>query len=252
VRYNLVEVHGVIFHGGDSQGPAIDVSTSTVRALRAGRVAILVVTQVHRAGILARAAKQVDVDGAIAAGSLIMLDAVDVIDRVTSRGYPDPDRFETTIGQTIRDLAGRGALVYAYGEAVGLLWQAGQYPAAVRLEQLWNGLARRFSFELECGYPIDVLGDDFEATAVDGVLRAHTHVLGGERETRLALAIDRAFGEILGGVAEATPHPNCSDPRGPWAALPRAEAAILWLKAARPDRSAEVLERAREYYGRSA
>jgi hypothetical protein len=64
-----------------------------------------------------------------------------------------------------------------YGEMVGLLWQAGEYPAAIRLEQLWHRLMKAVDFSLYCAYPIDIFGRGFEAGLIDALLCAHTHLL---------------------------------------------------------------------------
>lgn len=223
------------------------------RALRKAGAALLVVMPAHRQAILASVSEKCDVKQALEVGSLVVFDALETLDRVSFRGYPDPVRFQTVIGRTIQDATATRSPVYAYGEMVGLLWKAAQYPAALRLEQLWNGMCRRFPLALHCGYPIDVLSDGFEATVVGGILHAHDRVLAGERAEQLATAVDRAVGEILGSEARSPrSYPVGCDPRGPWAALPRAEATILWLKSAWPKQAGEVLERARRYYELSA
>ena len=43
----------------------------------------------------------------------------------------------------------------AFGEMVALLWAQGKRDAALRLEALWNDLAKRMSFALCCAYPAE-------------------------------------------------------------------------------------------------
>ena len=56
---------------------------------------------------------------------------------------------------------------------VALLWEAGQVSLAIELEELWNGLAARFPFSLQCGYPASVLDAPEHADAVADVRRLH-------------------------------------------------------------------------------
>ena len=200
--------HSASFYGSDSPGLTAAVALHAVSALRNAGTALLVVTPAHRQAILASVSAKCDVKKALDVGALVVFDALETLDRVSFRGYPDPVRFQTVIARTVEDVTGTRSPVYAYGEMVGLLWKAAQYPAALRLEQLWNGLCRRFPLALHCGYPIDVLSEGFEASAVGAILHAHDRVLAGERAEQLATAVDRALGEILaigGAVAAAVP-----------------------------------------------
>src|ERR1043166_5358939 len=44
----------------------------------------------------------------------------------------------------------------AFGEMVALLWAEGKRDATIRLEEFWNELAEKYTFDLLCGYPIAV------------------------------------------------------------------------------------------------
>ena len=55
-------------------------------------------------------------------------------------------------------------VVRAYGEMVDLLWKDGNIEGAIALEELWNGLAVKYSFNLLCAYS---MGNFFK--------EAHTH-----------------------------------------------------------------------------
>lgn len=129
---------------------------------------------------------------------------------------------------------------------VGLLWSRGQFPAAIRLEQLWNRLQERARFCLYCAYPVDVFGRDFQATIVDPLLCAHTHVVSDDSAARLETAIDHAMREVLD--CSERRHAAAARGRRAWATLPPAESAILWLRRNAPDRVDDVLLRARQYF----
>ena len=77
-------------------------------------------------------------------------------------GLPDAELFETHVGSLAKDLCGRYGRVRAYGEMVGRLWAERAYSAAIELEMLWNDLVDSVGFDLYCGYPIDVLSEDFQ------------------------------------------------------------------------------------------
>ena len=79
---------------------------------------------------------------------------------------------------------------------VGCLWAAKQYPAAIRIEQLWGRLRAETPFNLYCGYPIDIFGDEIEHGTVDALfLAAYTHLLAdGARERGARSRIGRAGG----------------------------------------------------------
>jgi hypothetical protein len=48
-------------------------------------------------------------------------------------------------------------------------------PAALRLEQLWNRAATRFSFSLLCGYAMSSFFND--SSAFEAVCAEHTHIM---------------------------------------------------------------------------
>ena len=75
-------------------------------------------------------------------------------------GVPEPERFATIVGGIIARAAEGGRQVRVFGEMVALLAAAGDQPAALRLEQLWNELQRQRAFPLVCAYPLDAFGGD--------------------------------------------------------------------------------------------
>jgi hypothetical protein len=128
---------------------------------------------------------------------------------------------------------------------VGVLWESGQYTAAIRLEELWNALLSQRDFELFCAYPIDVLGASFQSAEIDSVLCTHSNVIASR--SSLEDALDQAIGDVLGTNAGALQGLMTSHYWPAWATLPRAEATILWLRSNAPDHADAILERAREY-----
>jgi signal transduction histidine kinase len=75
---------------------------------------------------------------------------------------------------------------------VNLLWRAGNPDAAIRLEELWNQLARGRSFALLCGYAMSNFGHEHDAERFAEVCRSHSRVVPTERYQRLADADSRS------------------------------------------------------------
>lgn len=150
-----------------------------LRALRAKGVALVIATRAHLSEIaprLERAAR------GPRAAKLICLDAETTLAGFMVDGWPDEERFFATIGTLVADAARRAksAPIHAFGEMVALLGAAGQYDAALRLEMLWNELARRHAFTLFCAYPHALFSDPEQRAVFGAICRAHGRVLPSE------------------------------------------------------------------------
>jgi hypothetical protein len=209
---------------------------------------IVIATSGHRTAFI-RELKRL---GAIAPsgsdqGSLTLLDAADVLARIMVAGAPDAATFDEVVGTMVRNAVRDGSALYAYGDMVGELWKAKRYAAAAKLEHLWNMLRAVVDFDLFCAYPVDMLTEPFEANAVDAILRSHTHLLPSGPDGDLESALHRAFGELAG--ADDTLVKRVREFHEPaWASMPDAEAMIIWLRHAMPDRAPAILELAERYY----
>jgi PAS domain S-box-containing protein len=96
---------------------------------------------------------------------------------------PDARRFRTVVGGVIeKSLVGReGSAVCAYGEMVDLLWKDGNPAGAIRLEDLWNQLAKRYDFSLLCAYSMANFARAADAEHFGTICAQHTHVVPTER-----------------------------------------------------------------------
>jgi hypothetical protein len=149
--------------------------------LQAGASLIVAATAPHRARFAADlAAAGIDVAAARAAGRLVDLDAARTMDRFLTSDWPGPGGFESEVGGLVEHASTAGP-VRIYGEMVTLLWQAGHVDAAIELEALWTGLARRLPFTLLCAYPAQANRGDHLADALDEVRRMHSSVTGVSR-----------------------------------------------------------------------
>jgi len=144
-----------------------------------GGVAVTIATPEHRLAFEQRIAKAgVDVPEAGARGDYLALDAEQTARRLVTGGRLDRARFELVIGDLIHRATSAGRPVRVYGELVAELWGDGLVAGAVELEELWNGLGRRYPFGLWCGYPA-VRGADRQLTeVVTDVCRHHSMVIG--------------------------------------------------------------------------
>jgi signal transduction histidine kinase len=162
--------------------------------LRNGESAIVIATPTHRDGIERRLkAQRVDVADARRAGRYHPLDAAETLSKLCVDGWPDPVRFGEVVGGTVgrAATAASDGRVRAFGEMVALLWEDGRRDAALRLEQLWNELARSHAFSLVCGYPMSAFGAHDDLDAFAAVSSLHTEIVPTETYTELAEPEDR-------------------------------------------------------------
>lgn len=173
-------------------------------------------------------------------GQILFLDAQNLLDRLRIDGELDWARFERIVGGVLAQVrpAQLQASSRAYGEMVGLLWTAGEFDDALKLEGFWNRILCGGDFQLFCAYPIDVFSAEFYTPAVQSVLRAHSHLMSSGESLALKAAVDRAAGQVF-KTRDGSLRTD----------LPEGEAKILWLRENVPTDAGEILSRARHHYG---
>jgi hypothetical protein len=112
---------------------------------------------------------------AIAANRLVILDAVQTLDKIMRQDAPNPVAFDEVVGTLVGRLS-NDQRVCIYGEMVDVLAARGNYRAAQQLEELWNALGRREWFLLFCGYASGHFGDPKTARALAAICAAHSHL----------------------------------------------------------------------------
>ncbi len=141
-------------------GFLIDVLSRFVGgALAVGDAAVVIATKSHRTELERRlSANGVDTDKASLQGRYIVLDAIETLPELMVEGLVDEERFREIVGGTLvkaeGSVARKQGRVAVFGELVALLWAGGRPSEAIRVEQLWNDLAKSHSFSLLCAYPI--------------------------------------------------------------------------------------------------
>jgi len=246
--------HLLQFYEADDYALIANVCAYAVRGINRGEGIVLGVTAAHwRAISDFLRGTGVNVSGLVEDGVLVHLDANATLDRILVGGYPDEAKFDSVVGSVIRQALQAGKGARAFGELVNVLWGRGQYPAAIRLEQLWHRLLNKLPFALFCAYNIDLFDTSFDTGMLDALLRAHSHLLPSGSGNELMEALTTALTETQGENKARRIMLNAGDfSRRGWPSLPRTEALILWLRKNMPIEAPEILSRAKSYYRANA
>ncbi len=182
-------------------------------ALGMGDAAVVLATEAHRAELAARlGTRGLDLPTAIAQGRYVGLDAAEVLAQIrVDDGQPDLGLFTEIVGGIVDRAAqaalGSSAPVAVFGELVALLATAGDYAAAVALEQWWNELAEGRRFSLLCAYPMGAFPRAADSAPFAAICAAHDDLTlpGDPAALREAVERRRAIA-LLQQQAHALPH----------------------------------------------
>ena len=141
-------------------------------SLMAGGSAIVAATRANRRAVYEALHAEVSaLDAAVGEGRYVALDVDDLLSTFMVDGWPDEARFVTASSELITAAAaasrGPHPRVAACGEAAPQLWERGNAAAAVRLEQLWDGLAAESGVDILCGYSQRAIGSREQHTVED-------------------------------------------------------------------------------------
>lgn len=163
--------HAVQFYNDDVF--LIDAVCAFIKAgSEEGATILVIATEKHREEV--HNAVQA-IENAGITGQVVYFDAAELLSGFMIQGWPNETRFISTVGGIIEQTALKGP-VRIYGEMVAVLWAEGKTRAALRLEELWNELARRYTFSLLCGYPMSGFPDQKENLSFLQVCQTHTHI----------------------------------------------------------------------------
>lgn len=156
------------------------ISYFVAAGLAKGEAAILIMTPAHQTQLIAALrAEDLDTDQFILSGQLQILDAADTLASFMVNGKPNVAKFEETVGIRLQKLKDRFPRVRAYGEMVGLLWDAGNIEATIQLEEIWNLQTQDPSLVLMCGYALKSFSSSTPAQ-FQSICETHTHTLPSE------------------------------------------------------------------------
>ncbi|HUR25617.1 MAG TPA: MEDS domain-containing protein [Candidatus Thermoplasmatota archaeon] len=151
--------------------PAQRVAEFIEEGRRAGEQAVVVATGDH----VQRLRQMTSTDPQLK--PILYIDADEALNGFLVDGWPDPKRFDQTIGATVRAASGTDSgRVRAFGEMVSLLCDRGQAAAALELEKLWNGLGRATPLMLLCAYSEDALTE--AGRLHDSIVAQHARIFG--------------------------------------------------------------------------
>jgi hypothetical protein len=229
--------HLVQFYGGDDARLARNAARFLNESLRHGGAAVVIAGPERREAISC----------GLLSGHVVCLDAKETLAALLdSDGRPNLERFDASCGAVARELHAKYGRLRGYGEMVGVLWSQKSFAAAIALEALWNTLIHSVDFDIFCGYPIDVLSEDFQLACVHPLLGSHTRVVPAVAhnfENAMRCAMDDVLGNRNDGLRSLM--------LARFASLdtfvPTAEQMILHLRSTLPRYADDILAKAQEY-----
>ena len=172
--------HEVQFYSDDSR--FLDGFTRFLgTALKTGSSAFFIGTAWHRNALLEKLhAESPDIRTAIRQGKYFALDAVEFLSNFMVNDMPDPGWFlkivDDSIVATRKEANGEYLRVAACGECASILWAQGKADAAIRLEELWNEIAKTYNIDILCGYSLESLRCDEDSYTFRRICEEHSAV----------------------------------------------------------------------------
>src|SRR3989475_9032712 len=171
-------------------------------ALAVGDAAVVLATASHREELERRlSARGLDIAKASLQGRYVAVDAKETLTRLIVDGSVDETRFNDIIGGVLKRartaIHSKDCRIAVFGELVALLWAEGRPQEAIRVEELWNDLAKTHSFSLLCAYPITGFNNERHIEPFLKMCGQHSGVVPSE--SYLGLSNE---GERLRSIAE--------------------------------------------------
>src|SRR5262252_2928747 len=223
-------------------------------ALANGEGIILVPTLTHWNAIRPRlVAEGVDVEAARERGQLTVVDADKLLPRFMPGTMPDSPLFLGLAGEVVGQAraGGRYQKVRWWGEMVNVLWERGDVAASMKLEDLFDQLARKHDIAIFCSFLMDNFNGEVHAHMLPRLGTNHSHLIPVEDYARLERAVAYALHETVGpDEARVLESRLLSEYRPPFY-MPRAQALLLALRQILPTVADPVLQRSRNLYSAS-
>lgn len=157
------------------------VAAFIAAGLEQGEAGLIIATAAHGQAICERLGLLgLDIHALQASQKLQLLDAADTLAKLMKDGSPEQSRFEQSVGQAVAQATTGGRPLRAFGEMVALLWKNGNGEGAIRLEELWNALAKKHTFSLLCAYPMGGFCSEAHSKAFTQICNAHSRVIPAE------------------------------------------------------------------------
>ena len=186
-REFLPSSHAVQFYESDDYLVGA-VATFLATGIAEGRAGVVVATEAHRRDIARELHRHgFDVAFLDREYQLVMVDAGRALASFMIGGMPDELLARASVDPVLRRAAlnSNGGRPIVYGEMVDILWSGGDRAAAIRLEEIWNELARYHPMDLLCSYRLDGFASAADSAGFADVCRAHSVVVPTERFTEI-------------------------------------------------------------------
>jgi hypothetical protein len=173
--------HRVTFYS-DHQSAWDGRANLVAAALKNGNAAIVILSASHHHEFLSRLqACGVDVNAVIEQGRYVAQDVARALSLVMVNDLPDPASFSTLAGELIAraaaSLGGDTSRVVVCGEGTTLLWEQGNEEGVVRLEHLWDEMAKDYGIQVHCGYQSSSFEGEGERNVFERICAEHSAVL---------------------------------------------------------------------------
>lgn len=109
-------------------------------------------------------------------GNLVISDAHAVLDVVITDGMLNHTAFTEQVVPSIQKLFAERGAFRTSGQAVTLLWESGNVPAALALEHRWNELQKTIPFTMLCAYPRTLVADGSDDFQLVSACHSEVHV----------------------------------------------------------------------------
>jgi len=157
LRKAEVARHEALFYSDDEsflRGFAPFIET----ALKAGSAVLVFGSESRRESLLARLRERgLDMHAAIDQRRYMSFDSADVLSKFIVDDLPDPVRLNKLVAELVDTVPyGAGGVhtrLFACGELAPVLLRQGKAESAIRVEQLWDQLVKRYALDTLCGYP---------------------------------------------------------------------------------------------------
>jgi MEDS: MEthanogen/methylotroph, DcmR Sensory domain len=179
-RKGVTRCHDVQFYSNDS--PLLDGFTRFIgTALKNGSTAVFIGTASHRISLLERLhAESQENRAGIRQGRYFALDVVEFLSNVMVNDMPDAGWFMKAVGDLVASAAsgagGTHSRFAACSECAPFLWAQGKADAAIRLEELWNEITKKYDVDILCGYSLERLRCEEDSYTFRRICAAHSAV----------------------------------------------------------------------------
>jgi hypothetical protein len=178
LRREVARCHEVQFYSDESH--SLDGFARFISAaLKTGNVVVFVGTASHRRILLEKLhSERPDNRASVRQERYVALDAEEFLSNFVVDDMPDPNAFLKIADDLIIASANRTnrepLRVSLCGECAPILWAKGNADAAIRLEELWNKVARTHDVDIFCGYSLESLRCDEDSYTFRRICEEHS------------------------------------------------------------------------------